>query len=105
MTDESNIFDWTKLDGAVTRIAKSFCFTPSMFGTFDFDVVAGSSQAVEKQRRVRRKTELGIEKRPVAVTQSETAEKQITKVEQVYKIIEEVNDLSQSYGQKFVLNV
>lgn len=92
MTDESNVCDWSKLDETVIRMAKPFYFTPSMFGTFDFDEVAGSSQATQKQRRVRRKAEPCVEKRPIAVTQSENTEKQITKVEQVFKIIAEVND-------------
>lgn len=81
--DENHICDWSKLDGQVVKMAKTFNYTASMFGSFDFDYVADGSQAVQKQRRARRKVDPGAEKRPLAVTQSEDASTKTTKVEQV----------------------
>lgn len=89
--DENHVNDWSKLDVDVVKIAKTFNYTPSMFGTFDFDHVPDSTQAVQKQRRARRKAEPGVEKRPVAVTQSEEASNKTTKVELVLKKIETVS--------------
>lgn len=89
--DENHICDWSKLDGHVVKIAKTFNYTASMFGTFDFDHVADGSQAVQKQRRVRRKADPGVEKRPIAVSQSEDASTKTTKVDQVLSQIQSVS--------------
>lgn len=62
-----------------------------MFGTFDFDDIADGTQAMQKQRRTRRKAELGVEKRPIAVAQSQNSERRTTKVEQVFMRIKEVS--------------
>lgn len=91
VTDESNIHDWSKLDRDAVQMSKAFYHTPSMFGAFDFDDVADETQATQKQKRTRRKVELGVEKRPVAVSQPETSERRSTKVEQVFHIIKEVS--------------
>lgn len=89
--DENEFCDWSKLDAHVVRVAKTFNFTPSMFGTFDFDYVANASQAVQKERKARRKADPGVEKRPISVTQSETAKEKTTKVDQVLIRINEVS--------------
>lgn len=89
--DENHVCDWSKLDEHVVKMAKTFNYTPSMFGTFDFDRAPDTTQAVQKERRTRRKAELGVEKRPVAVTQSEEAATKTTKVELVLKKIESVS--------------
>lgn len=91
--DEHNICDWSKLDGIIAAIAKSFAGTSSVFGTFDFDEVAGSSQATQKERRVRRKADTTAMKRPISVTESEAAASGngSSKVEVIFNTIKEVN--------------
>lgn len=89
--DEKHVCDWSKLDEHVVKIAKAFNYSASMFGTFDFDYVPDGSEAVQKQRRARRKADPGIEKRPTAVTQSEDASTKTTKVEQVLEKIQSVS--------------
>lgn len=64
-----------------------------MFGTFDFDVIAEAAESTQKQRRVRRKTELGVEKRPISVTQSGGSKTGTAKVEAVLKTIKDVSTI------------
>lgn len=89
--DENHVCDWSKLDEHVVKIAKTFNCTPSMFGTFDFDYVPDGSETAKKQRQARRKVDPGVEKRPIAVTQSEDASTKTTKVEQILKKIQSVS--------------
>lgn len=93
--------DWSKLDGVAARIAKPFCFTASMFGTFDFDDVADGTQATQKQRKVRRKAELGVEKRPTNVAEATNSQNQTTKVEQVFLTIKEASKSQSSVKMGF----
>lgn len=88
--DENHVCDWSKLDEHVVQIAKTFSYTPSMFGTFDFGHVP-PTQTIQKERRTRHKAEPGVEKRPINVTQSEDALAKTTKVELVFKKIESVS--------------
>lgn len=89
--DENNVCDWSKLDDIVAGIAKFSCYTSSQFGTFDFDEVADSTaQSTQKERRVRRKADSGIEKRPITVTQAADPESGRSKVEIVFNTIKEV---------------
>lgn len=88
--DESDVHDWSKLDDVVAKMARTFEYTPSLFGTFDFDAVAQQSEATQKQRKTRRKAEIAEEKRPVAVTQSGKADSGAAKVEAIFNIIKEV---------------
>lgn len=92
MLDDNNVCDWSKLDGIIAGIGKPFAGMISMFGTFDFNNVVGSSQASQKERRVRRKAGLAAEKRPTAVTEDEagTSESGSSKVEIVHKAIKDV---------------
>lgn len=96
VTDEENV-DWSKLDVYAIKIAKTFNHTASMFGTFDFDYVADGTQAVQKERKVRRKVDPGVEKRPMTVAQSEDTETKTTKVEQVLEKIKEVSQFNTFY--------
>lgn len=89
--DENHVCDWSKLDEHVVKIAKTFNYTPSMFGTFDFDAVRDSTQTVQKERKTRRKAEPGVEKRPISVTQPEDATAKTTKVDQVLSKIQSVS--------------
>lgn len=91
--DEHNICDWSNLDGIIAAIAKSFAGTSTIFGTFDFEEVAGSSQATQKERRVRRKADAAAMKRPISVTESEAgaSETGSSKVEVVFNTIKEVS--------------
>lgn len=91
VSGDTNIVDWSKLDQHVMKIAKTFNSTASMYGTFDFDQVVDQTQTVQKQRRTRRKAELGEEKRPIAVTQSQGEARKTTKVELVFNKIESVS--------------
>lgn len=88
---ENNFCDWSKLDKNVVKIAKTFNYTASMFGTFDFDYVADGTQTVQKERRVRRKADPGVEKRPISVTHSEDAATKTTKVDQILTKIQSVS--------------
>lgn len=62
-----------------------------MFGTFDFENIVDGTQVTEKQRRVRRKADVGVEKRPVAVKEDENPVHQTSKVELVYETIKNVS--------------
>ncbi|XP_055317108.1 EP300-interacting inhibitor of differentiation 3-like [Sitodiplosis mosellana] len=90
--DEHNICDWSKLDGITAGFAKSFAATSSTFGIFDFDDVAGASQAAQKERRVRRKAaNPTAEKRPTTVTEAGVnTETGSSKVEIVFNTIKEI---------------
>lgn len=90
---ENNVSDWSKLDRHVVKIAKTFNHMASMFGTFDFDSVASGSQTVQKERRVRRKADPGVEKRPISVTQSDDAATKTTKVDLVLSKIQNVSTI------------
>lgn len=94
--DKNHVCDWSKLDEYVVKIAKTFNYTPSMFGTFDFDYVADASQAVQKQRKARRKADPAVEKRPIAVTQSEDDATKTTKVDLVLGKIQSVSTYKNS---------
>ncbi|XP_055307744.1 EP300-interacting inhibitor of differentiation 3-like isoform X2 [Sitodiplosis mosellana] len=90
--DEHNICDWSKLDGITAGFAKSFSATSSTFGIFDFDDVAGASQAAQKERFVRRKAaNPTAEKRPTTVTEAGVnTETGSSKVEIVFNTIKEI---------------
>lgn len=88
--DDTDIYDWSKLDENVAQMANTFCYVPSMFGTFDFDAVAQSSDASQKQRKTRRKAEIAVEKRPISVTHTGKADAGAAKVEAIFKTIKEV---------------
>lgn len=95
--EEHNIYDWSKLDGIVAGITKTCCYTPSMFGTFSFDGCADSTQATQKQRRIRRKIDPASEKRPITVTETNKSESGCSKVEIVFNTIKEVSDKHYKY--------
>lgn len=98
--DEQNVHDWSKFDPIVAKISKTICYSSSLFGTFDFDAKAQTSQAVEKPKRARRKTEIAEEKRPISVTQAGTTDAGRSKVETVLHTIKDVSIL-----KKFILNI
>lgn len=89
--DDTEGCDWSKLDQYAVKMAKTFNYTASMFGTFDFTPDANATQTVQKERKARRKADPAIEKRPTAVTQSSNAEKKMTKVDMVYEQIQSVS--------------
>lgn len=89
--EETNVEDWSKLDGIAAAISKSFFYTTSMFGTFDFDDLTEGTQASQKQRKTRRKAEPSVEKRPTAVSESGNASAGSAKVEAVFNTIKDVS--------------
>lgn len=82
------------MDRIVAGIAKSGSYTPSMYGTFDFDELADSTQTTQKQRRERRKLDPTTEKRPTTVTTTSKSENQCSKVEIVFNTIKEVRNIT-----------
>lgn len=88
--DETNVSDWSKLDGTVAKMSKTFSYTPSMFGTFDFDNLPDDTQATQKQRKTRRKAEPTEEKRPTSLQESSSTNSGTSKVEAVLNIIKDV---------------
>lgn len=80
------------MDEDIIGLAKFDYFMSTLFGTFDFDEVAASSQ-VEKEKRVRRKAEPVAEKRPTTLSATDAAGKAEggrQKVDIVYSTIKEV---------------
>lgn len=90
VTNDTNVCNWSQLDEHIVKIAKTVDCTASMFGTFDFDHIADATQTVQKERRARRKADPAIEKRPIAVTQTDDSAKKTTKVELILHKIQSV---------------
>lgn len=104
--DETNVSDWSKLDGTVAKMSKSFSYTPSMFGTFDFDHLPDDTQSTQKQRKTRRKAEPTEEKRPTSLQESSSTNSGTAKVEAVFNIIKEVSfQMSNYFLKNFVHNI
>ncbi|XP_031625766.1 EP300-interacting inhibitor of differentiation 3 [Contarinia nasturtii] len=87
--DENNVCDWSKWDEHIVCSAKFYCYKPSFYGAFDFDEVATSTQ-IQKERKVRRKAEVGIEKRPTNVTEAATNQSGHPKVDIVLNTIKDI---------------
>lgn len=98
--------DWSKLDGTVAKMSKTFSYTPSMFGTFDFDNLPDDTQATQKQRKTRRKAEPTEEKRPTSLQESSSTNSGTAKVEAVFNIIKDVSIyISNNFALHFVSNI
>lgn len=103
--EETNVSDWSKLDGTVAKMSKTFSYAPSMFGTFDFDNLPDDTQATQKQRKTRRKAEPAEEKRPTSLQESSSTNSGTAKVEAVFNIIKEVSlQMSNYFEKNFVGN-
>lgn len=93
--------EWENLDDMVCDIAKTFRYSQSMFGTFDL-TAPDMPPAMQKQRAQRKRNEPGIEKQPLAVTQT-GKEKGNKKLEVIFQQIMQVKMAVASEGKKCIL--
>lgn len=94
MRNDAGELDWTKLDYVATEKTKTFRYSQSMFGTFDFNAEPDQSTTVSQRQRVqRRRGPLGVEKKPISITQTANA-KGGKKLEVIFKELEKVNRIS-----------
>lgn len=79
--------DWSELDELVRGCAKTVHYTPSMFAQIQEKV----QMVTRQQRQVRKRGELGIEKKPTVLTQNSQPEKGAGKLNLVVRQILKVS--------------
>lgn len=76
ITDDNGHLDWSKLDSIATRLIASFKYAPAIGDAgIKFDDPDESQSVTQKQRQVRKKTELAAETKPMSLTQQQVGEK------------------------------
>lgn len=93
------------MDRLATGLAKTFRYSQSMFGTFDFSVVDNNVTATQKQRAHRKRGELGAQQKPMNLTQTRN-EKGSKKLEVIFTEVVKVNSFKFKkiliYNERFI---
>lgn len=94
ITDENGHIDWSKLDAMATNVISAFRYAPAIGDAgIKFTEITDESQIPsQKQRQVRKKTELAVETKPMALTQQEVGQKDMgsMKLREIHKQIKAV---------------
>lgn len=76
ISDDNGQLDWSKLDAIATSVIASFKYTPAVGDAgIKFDELDETQSVTQKQRQVRKKTELAAETKPTSLTQQQVGEK------------------------------
>lgn len=78
------------MDNQIIHITKTAKYSQPMYGTFDLSDEA-APESTQKQRQQRTKTQVGVEKKPIQLTQAAQAEKGNQKLFVILKQIREVS--------------